>query len=131
MFKKDDVLTNFPLLLTAHSIDSVSLTPRAMSLLDPLLDAEQFKHHAVKSLMIAGEGYNVSHVRRFLRQGIQVINAYGPSEANICSSKVLEDDGMVNNIGKVLQGCSMYVLDPESKTILKPGEVGELYIGKL
>ncbi|KAL8909684.1 MAG: hypothetical protein Q9171_004929 [Xanthocarpia ochracea] len=84
--------------------------------------------------IVAGEAFttNLLHQFRSLnRQDLRIINAYGPTEASICSSmhevsySDLDTDGFSIPIGKALASYGTYIVNEESRPVPIgwPGEI--------
>ncbi|KAI9088773.1 hypothetical protein DFS34DRAFT_654777 [Phlyctochytrium arcticum] len=124
MARKEDILSNLGELVTKHAIDAIGLTPRALSLMDPVAAAK-----TLKTIWIIGEPYSPPLVQKWLDAGVVVINAYGPTETAILTSTVnLHEDTFYNNIGHPGPHVKYYILD-EFLQPLPVGVTGELYIG--
>ncbi len=81
-------------------------------------------------LIIAGEKFNSSLIKK-ITPFVTVINAYGPTEATVCSTmKTYHDIDEHNNIGSAIANVSVYILD-ENKNPVSQGQRGEIYIGGL
>lgn len=82
----------------------------------------------LRTLIVAGERCP-AHVAQRFAPGRRFINAYGPSEATVCSSlgEVLAPDEAAC-IGTANPDTELYVLDAAMRPCL-PGVPGELYIG--
>ena len=79
-------------------------------------------------LVVAGEACPPDLVERFSRNRV-MLNAYGPTEATVCSSISRPLSGAVRPpIGFPLHNTRLYVLDAHLRPV-PPGVTGELYIG--
>jgi iturin family lipopeptide synthetase A len=100
---------------------AVATVPPALLDLDHILE--------VKTLIVAGEITPSRIMERYVKRNINIINAYGPTEATVCSTFHRYRLGDSNrNIGGPLSNMSVYVLDREGRP-LPMGAIGELYIG--
>ncbi|TXI93494.1 MAG: amino acid adenylation domain-containing protein, partial [Neisseriales bacterium] len=112
-------------LLTSYIRDNkieLATIPPALLLPDSFLE--------LKTLVVAGEGTPKTILDSYSKLGTKLINAYGPTEATVCSTLHYynEDDQNNANIGRPLNNTQAYVLDA-SLSLLPIGEIGELYIG--
>ncbi len=83
------------------------------------------------TLIVAGDRVSQPVIEYYLKNGIKLINGYGPTEASILSSMHLYENSVLpNNIGKPIANIEYYVLD-ESHQPVSIGEKGELYIAGL
>ncbi|KAI4230036.1 MAG: hypothetical protein L6R36_000415 [Xanthoria steineri] len=84
--------------------------------------------------MVAGEAFTTNLLRQFRsldRLDLRIINAYGPTEASICSSMHeilytdINTDGYSIPIGKAIANYGMYIVDAESRPVPVgwPGEI--------
>ena len=100
--------------------------------------AEQLRKCSLwRIAMVAGEAFtkNLLHQFRSLnRQDLRLYNAYGPTEASICSSmhevsySEIDTDGFSIPIGKALANYGTYIVDEESRPV-PVGWPGEIAIG--
>ncbi len=81
----------------------------------------------VNILILAGDKTNDSLLNFYHAHNIKVANAYGPTEATVCSSFKWYSN-KANNIGSPIYNNKYYVLDSNLKP-LPVGAIGELYIG--
>jgi amino acid adenylation domain-containing protein len=88
----------------------------------------------LRTLVTAGEKANPVHVQRFTQIG-EYINAYGPTETDICASAYKINKGEVNidrsanvSIGQPLPNVQIYILDKDSG-LLPFGAIGEICVG--
>lgn len=102
-----------------EEITCVTLPPSYQS----FLNAEANKLRLVIS---AGEAFKKQFASTFNKLGIQVINAYGPTENTVCTTIAVNPirHGRVV-IGKPLKGIKVYILDNNNKlcVIGRPGEL--------
>jgi amino acid adenylation domain-containing protein len=100
---------------------TVATVPPALLDMDHILE--------VKTLIVAGEITSSRIMERYVEQHVNIINAYGPTEATVCSTFHRYRPGDSHrNIGRPISNMSVYVLDGERR-LLPVGAVGELYIG--
>ncbi|MCG8154311.1 AMP-binding protein, partial [Pimelobacter simplex] len=109
--------------LTANDISVVSTVPTLVSLWpDDALEK-------VRLLILGGEALPPELAARLVREGREVWNTYGPTEATVVACGALVDaDGPVR-IGLPLAGWDLVVVDPASGEPVAEGERGELIIG--
>ena len=68
-------------------------------------------------------------MKRYIENGIKIINEYGPTESTVkFSHKILENADEINCIGGEIENLRGYILD-KNLNLLPIGAVGELYIG--
>jgi amino acid adenylation domain-containing protein len=92
-----------------------------------LLDADGLPD--LKLVSVAGEAAPAGEVRRWVRAGHRVVNAYGPTEATVYAT-LMECDARPEEtvpIGRPMPNHRVYVLD-ERLELVAPGEPGELFI---
>ena len=83
---------------------------------------------ALRSVIAGGEACSAELVDRWA-PGRRFINAYGPTEATICTTMArCQAGGGVPPIGKPIAHARTYVLDANLQPV-PPGVTGELYIG--
>ncbi|WP_377324359.1 Pls/PosA family non-ribosomal peptide synthetase [Pimelobacter simplex] len=109
--------------LTANDISVVSTVPTLVSLWpDDALEK-------VRLLILGGEALPPELAARLVREGREVWNTYGPTEATVVACGALVDaDGPVR-IGLPLAGWDLVVVEPASGEPVAEGERGELIIG--
>ncbi|HEU0084715.1 MAG TPA: amino acid adenylation domain-containing protein, partial [Bradyrhizobium sp.] len=119
-----DLLPGDPLreLLVRQHITTVLLPPSALAPLSaaPLPD--------LKTLIVGGEACSSAMLRPWLANRT-VLNAYGPTEASVCTTMFRcgpQDDGPP--IGRPLPNTRIYVLDDRLEPV-PVGVAGELFIG--
>ncbi len=93
---------------------------------------------SVRIVIIGGERVLPQVVRRWTRlagPSVRLLNTYGPTEttvavtcADLTGFAMNEESPGDLPIGRVIQGASAYVLDPERR-LVPMGVVGELYVG--
>lgn len=99
----------------------VNLTPSVARLLNPLALPD------LKTLVLSGEpvGRNIVHQ---WSTHVQLINAYGPAECQICTVHNYGlDDENASSIGRGV-GCRTWIVDKHAKSLAPVGAVGELVI---
>ena len=83
----------------------------------------------LKTLIVAGDVTNPEVMENYRKNQINVINAYGPTEATVCSTLHYFNIGDTStNIGSPIPNTKAYVLDSEMNP-LPIGVTGELYLG--
>ena len=92
-----------------------------------LLTGEQFPD--LRVLLVGGEEFPAELVRAWLRPGLRLVNAYGPTENTVIAT-CAELDGSVlpPPIGLPVANQQAYVLDPNLNPV-PVGVAGELYLG--
>jgi amino acid adenylation domain-containing protein len=96
---------------------------------------QQSASRALRRMMVGAEVIPVSQVASIVRQSpeLRVVNAYGPTEATICSTlyacepSTLTEDGHVP-IGHAVRGMTLRVMTMAGEPAPN-GAVGELYVG--
>lgn len=110
--------------INRNAIEIIPFIPPAML---EVLPADQVSSN-LKTLVIAGDSCAESAMQSWARH-CTLINAYGPSEATICTTyHIYQGNDHSNNIGKPLDHIQTYVLDKHMNP-QPPGIIGELYIG--
>ncbi|MDT3399717.1 amino acid adenylation domain-containing protein [Streptomyces sp. B1866] len=82
----------------------------------------------VRLLIVGGEACPPEVVRRFARDGREVWNTYGPTEATVVACAARLADGGPVRIGLPLDGWELAVVGPDGEPVAW-GETGELVIG--
>ena len=83
----------------------------------------------IETLVVAGDITNPDVMDAYLANNTQIINAYGPTEATVCSTLHYYKEGDINtNIGYPLENTTVYVLDKDLMP-MPVGAIGELYVG--
>ncbi|WP_162034267.1 non-ribosomal peptide synthetase, partial [Chryseobacterium potabilaquae] len=81
------------------------------------------------TLIVAGDTTHPEVMEYYRREGVDVINAYGPTESTVCATyHHYHEDGNALNIGQSIANTTTYVLDEYLRPV-PIGAVGELYIG--
>jgi len=92
-----------------------------------LLDRENIL--SLEKIVVAGEVCSRELMDSYAEQGVQVINAYGPTECTVVSNLHYFKKGDSNkNIGRVIANTTCYILG-ENMQPVPVGGVGELHIG--
>ena len=104
-----------------HGVTHATLPPALL----PVLPKAAWQ--GVHTLIIAGEACGLELARKWA-QGRTLINAYGPSEATVCTTLGEYNNEGELSIGRPIQNVQCYVLD-EQMQLLPQGAIGELYIG--
>lgn len=124
LLRPADVVGGEPLarLLRDHEVSVIVLPASVLATLpdEPL--------PALASVIAGGEACSAELVERWA-QGRRFINAYGPTEATICTTmaRCVPGDG-TPPIGRPIPHAQVYVLDAHLEPV-PPGVTGELYIG--
>ncbi|VDG18051.1 non-ribosomal peptide synthetase NpsA [Lactobacillus plantarum WCFS1] [Lactiplantibacillus mudanjiangensis] len=83
----------------------------------------------LKTLVVAGESTPLSIYEAYYKAGTKIVNAYGPTETTVCATvKFYRPNMNVNNIGRVLDNMSAYVLNENDQQVPQ-GAIGELCVG--
>ena len=109
--------------LTRHQISVVSTVPTLAALWPA------GPPRGVRLLILGGEACPPRLADRLAREGAEVWNTYGPTEATVVSSAARLSAGEPVRIGLPLAGWRLAVADPASGQPVPWGEVGELVIG--
>ena len=108
--------------LAELDVSAAHLPPSLLATLDPR------ELPALESVVSGGEAITADVVARWT-PGRRLFNAYGPTEATVCSSlHPCEPDEGQPPIGRPLASLSHYVLDAEQR-LVPVGVPGELYVG--
>ena len=109
-------------LLRDKGITIVTLPPSALAVMSP------DELTGVKTIVSAGEACSAEIVARWA-PGRRFVNAYGPTEATVCTTMIILEDGdRVPPIGHPINNFQVQVLDANQQP-LPQGVPGELYIG--
>ncbi|WP_408896691.1 Pls/PosA family non-ribosomal peptide synthetase [Nocardioides sp. R1-1] len=109
--------------LTANAITVVSTVPTLVSLWpDEALER-------VRLLILGGEALPPELATRLVREGREVWNTYGPTEATVVACGARVDASGPVRIGLPLAGWDLAVVDPATGEPVAEGERGELIIG--
>ncbi|UHO38304.1 amino acid adenylation domain-containing protein [Chryseobacterium capnotolerans] len=83
----------------------------------------------LEKMVVAGDVTNPQVMKLYKEQGVDLINAYGPTESTVCATlHHYNEDGNPVNIGGAIGNMTVYVLDNHQRPV-PVGAAGELYIG--
>ncbi|MBL3550485.1 non-ribosomal peptide synthase/polyketide synthase, partial [Chryseobacterium sp. KMC2] len=83
----------------------------------------------LEKLVVAGDVTSPQVMALYKEHGVDIINAYGPTEGTVCATlHHYNEDGNPLNIGKAIGNMTAYVLDKNLRQV-PVGVIGELYIG--
>ncbi len=109
-------------LLRDKEITVVTLPPSALAVMSP------DELSGVKTIVSAGEACSAEIAARWA-PGRRFVNAYGPTEATVCTTMIIVEDGeRTPPIGQPINNFQVLVLDVNQQP-LPQGIPGELYIG--
>lgn len=112
--------TKLEKLIIKNNINRATIPPAFMEILDKKIIDK------IECIVIAGEKPSYNLINTWTGQ--QLINAYGPSEATVCSSYYkYKNYDIANNIGSALNNVKLYILN-KNKIPQPVGAIGELYI---
>nr|WP_233466978.1 non-ribosomal peptide synthetase [Dolichospermum flos-aquae] len=121
---KDSLLPGMPLIerLRNYCITHVTLPPSALA----VLPTEELP--ALQTIIVAGEACSGELIRQW-SVGRNFFNAYGPTEASVCSTvaKCTDADQKIS-IGRPIANAQIYILDSHLQPV-PIGVPGELHIG--
>ncbi|KAJ1649566.1 Nonribosomal peptide synthetase [Dispira simplex] len=103
----------------------VLTTPSLLSYFDPC------EYPLLQQVVIAGESFDLSLIRKWQQCGTQVVNEYGPCEVPIGSHCKIYDQGdvaKVVSVGQPLPGYKGVILD-SWMTPMPVGVLGEMWLG--
>jgi amino acid adenylation domain-containing protein/thioester reductase-like protein len=111
--------------LAVHRVSMVCMPPSVLATLHDFRDMLP----ALRTVVVAGEACPLVLAHRWSSASRRFFNAYGPTEATVCTSMHLfrESDTSVP-IGLPLPGWEVHLLDDTLQPV-SDGQVGELYIG--
>jgi amino acid adenylation domain-containing protein len=107
--------------LRAHAVNVATLPPSILAATPETALPD------LKSLVVAGEACSEELVSRWAA-GRAFWNAYGPTEASICTTIVRCTPGVKPTIGRPIPNVEVYILDPRSEPV-PIGVPGELCAG--
>jgi amino acid adenylation domain-containing protein/non-ribosomal peptide synthase protein (TIGR01720 family) len=109
-------------ILTHKKVSVVTLPPTLLKAMTPPANVH------LNTLVSAGEACSDDIVKKWRPHCTTFINAYGPTEATVCTTlSKCQSEGRVS-IGKPIDNVQVYVLD-KNRLIQPIGAIGELYIG--
>ncbi|MGB3467384.1 MAG: amino acid adenylation domain-containing protein, partial [Cyclobacteriaceae bacterium] len=122
---------NDPTFLKHAPYDFIKLTPSHLTVLEAQFD-KNVSQFPTKRLVVGGEQLFHRHLK-FLPDGIEIVNEYGPTEATVgCTVFKYETSESTAQgqiaIGKPIDNTQVYILDSH-QDLLPVGVQGELYIG--
>ena len=110
-------------LIEKEAITHIDITPRLLELLPRDLDSNRLEY-----IITAGEVCDRETMAHWCGR-VKVINAYGPTEATVCTTFAEYSPEMSNHhIGRPIANKKVYVLDSDLNPV-PVGSPGELYIG--
>ena len=117
-------IEDFVALINTEKISIATLPPSYLAVI------QDFEFNELQKVISAGEDLNVPVTKKLIEKGIQVINAYGPSENTVCVT--LTDDPIrkegQTSIGKPLNNVEVYITNDNLKQV-PIGVIGELCVG--
>jgi len=120
--RRADVLLEY---LTDREISHATLPPAVLQMVP-----KPERLSSLQTLILAGEAPRAALVRA-VGPGVEVVNAYGPTEATVCATAWScpgQFEGTVVPIGRPIANARVYVLDGHGEPV-PLGAVGEIYIG--
>ncbi|UFH41822.1 non-ribosomal peptide synthase/polyketide synthase [Flavobacterium cupriresistens] len=121
---EEEVKSNIEFFRSFIDNNSITFTTLPPAFLQ-LLSVEDLK--GIRTLVTAGESIPLELAKTFSKH-YNYINAYGPTEASICSTTFRGDINNLVSIGKPIDNTTAYIVD-ESNRLLPIGVVGELCVG--
>jgi amino acid adenylation domain-containing protein len=107
--------------IKTKGITFFSTVPSFLAMMDPSLPS-------LKLLVLGGEVCPSELIARWHRQGLRILNTYGPTEATVVATVCECGPGQPVTVGFPLPGYEIAIRS-EHGTESAPGETGELYIG--
>ncbi len=107
--------------------------PSALILLLLYGNLPKYTMPALRAVLFAGEVFPVKYLRQLMKEWPQAgfYNLYGPTETNVCTYYPVEILGEDRTepipIGRACANTEVFALT-ESKRLISPGEVGELFV---
>ncbi|NYH77421.1 amino acid adenylation domain-containing protein [Actinopolyspora biskrensis] len=111
-------------ILSLEAVTHVTLPPSVLATVDEREKYEQFSDLA--TLIVAGEALSSALAARWAA-GRRLLNAYGPTEATVCTTIDVVSRKSDISIGRPIDGAQAFVLD-ECLRLVPRGVVGELYV---
>jgi len=109
-------------LLRRQAISHILLPPSALAIL------KQVELPCLEALIVGGEACSVPLMQQW-SQGRRFFNAYGPTEATVCTTIALcQPEDNTITIGRPIANSEVYILDTYGQ-LVPVGIPGELYIG--
>ncbi len=106
--------------LRANGVTYFSTVPTMLSTMtDPV--------PCLTQLVVSGEACPPELVSRWARDGLLMLNVYGPTEATVNTTAAVCVAGKPVTIGRPLDGYLLHILDSEGRPV-KDGEKGELFV---
>ncbi len=106
--------------LRANGVTYFSTVPTMLSTMtDPV--------PCLTQLVVSGEACPPELVARWARDGLLMLNVYGPTEATVNTTAAVCEAGKPVTIGRPLDGYLLHILDSEGRPV-KDGEKGELFV---
>ena len=106
--------------LRANGVTYFSTVPTMLSTMtDPV--------PCLRQLVVSGEACPPELVTRWARDGLLMLNVYGPTEATVNTTAAVCQAGKPVTIGRPLDGYMLHILDSEGRPV-KDGEKGELFV---
>ncbi|ORX93211.1 amino acid adenylation [Basidiobolus meristosporus CBS 931.73] len=106
---------------TISMVDTLLITPSVLN------DLKPGDFHNLKTVLVAGESCS-GRIASTWAGHVNFVNAYGPTEATVCSNFTTLHAGDKINVGKPIQNMKCYILD-DYQRLLPIGAKGELYLG--
>ena len=107
--------------LQQHQVSVFSTVPTLLSTLEGQLPD-------LRLLILGGETCPASLVKNWSRDGLRIVNTYGPTEATVIATYAECDPEKEITIGKPLPGYEILIVDEQLREVAD-GEEGELCIG--
>ena len=106
--------------LRANGVTYFSTVPTMLSTMtDPV--------PCLRQLVVSGEACPPELVARWARDGLLMLNVYGPTEATVNTTAAVCQAGKPVTIGRPLDGYLLHILDSEGRPV-KDDEKGELFV---